>query len=152
MANSELPGIERAGPAPVPSMRAAILGSLGAAVLALLLFSWLAEEVFEGGTRRFDHLVRAWVHQFASPSATRAMVTISHLGAEGLAAVIIIALAVFLWLRWRRAAVWLLLATAGGLVLELTLRSAFHRSRPAPFFGPVLHTYSFPSGHSLMSF
>ena len=37
-------------------------------------------------------------------------------------------------------------------MLELTLKYAFHRPRPAPFFGAVPHTYSFPSGHSLMSF
>lgn len=150
--NSELPGIEREVPAPVPSMRAAILGSLAAAVLALLLFSWLAEEVFEGGAVRFDDAVRAWVHQFASPSLTSAMVVISALGSQVLAVAVVIALVIFLRLKWRRAAIWLLLTVACGLVLELTLKYAYHRPRPAPFFGAVPHTYSFPSGHSLMSF
>jgi undecaprenyl-diphosphatase len=41
---------------------------------------------------------------------------------------------------------------AGAVVLDLTLKFAFHRSRPVPFFGPVPRTYSFPSGHSLFSF
>jgi membrane-associated phospholipid phosphatase len=149
---TELPGIEREGPAPVPSMRVVILGSLAASVLALVLFSWLAEEVFEGGARHFDDTVRTWVHQFASPTLTSAMVAISWLGSAGLALVIMVALIVFLRLKWRRAAIWLLLAMAGGLILELAFKSAFHRARPIPFFGAVPRSYSFPSGHSLMSF
>ena len=88
----ELPGIEREGPAAVPSMRAVILASLAAAVLALILFSWLADEVFEGDARRFDDAVRAWVHQSASPKLTSVMVAISWLGSGGLALVILIVL------------------------------------------------------------
>jgi len=34
----------------------------------------------------------------------------------------------------------------------LSLKYAFHRHRPTPFFVSVPHTYSFPSGHSLFSF
>jgi undecaprenyl-diphosphatase len=149
--NSELPGIEQE-PAPQPSMRAAIVGSLAACVLGLLLFSWLADEVFEGDLQRFDDLVRTAVHQFASPPLTAAMVAISALGSIVLAAVFLVAFVIFICLRWRRAATWLLLTVAGGLLLELTLKSAFHRPRPTPFFGPVPYTYSFPSGHSLMAF
>lgn len=152
--NPELPGIEREQPAPVPSpsLRAAILASLAAAVLALWLFSWLAHEVFEGDTLRFDEAVRTWIHQFASPSLTSVMVVISALGSQVLAVAVIIAGVIFLGLKWRRAAIWLLFTVAGGLVLELTLKYAFHRARPAPFFGAVPLSYSFPSGHSLMSF
>jgi undecaprenyl-diphosphatase len=150
--NPELPGIEREAAVPVPSMRAAILGSMAAAVLALLLFSWLADEVFEGDTRRFDESVRTAVHQFASPLLTRAMVFISQLGSQVLVAVVVVAFLVFLRLKWRRAAVWLVITTAGGLLLEVTLKYAFHRARPTSFFGAIPHTYSFPSGHSLMSF
>ena len=148
----ELPGIEREAPVPVPSMQAAILGSLAAAVLALLLFSWLANEVLEGDTRRFDESVRTAVHHFASPLLTRAMVFISALGSQVLVAVVVVAFVVFMRLKWRRAAVWLLLTMVGGLLLEVTLKFAFHRARPTPFFGAIPHTYSFPSGHSLMSF
>lgn len=146
--NAELPGVERES---VPSMRA-VLGSLAAAVLALLLFSWLAHEVFEGDTMRFDDSVRAWVHQFASPPLTRAMHVISSLGSGILMAVLVIALVIFIRTRWRSAAIWLLVTMAGGLVLEWTLKYSFQRARPTPFFSAVPQTYSFPSGHALMSF
>jgi len=147
----ELPPIERET-VPPPSMRAVILGSLAAALVALLLFSWIAEEVFEGGTRQFDEGVRAWVHQFASPALTTAMTVISALGSEVLAAVFSSAVVTVLKIGWRRAALWVLLTMAGGLVLEVALKHGFQRTRPAPFFGVAPHSYSFPSGHSLMSF
>ncbi len=137
---------------PVPSMRTAILTSLAAALAALLLFTWLADEVFEGHSHRFDAVVRAWVHQYASPPLTDAMTAISALGSPVLIAVFILALVIFLRLHWRRAAIWLVISMAGGLVLELTLKNAYHRLRPTPFFGTAPHSYSFPSGHALMSF
>jgi undecaprenyl-diphosphatase len=146
--NAELPGVERAS---VPSMRAALV-SLAAAVLALLLFSWLAHEVFEGDMGRFDDSVRGWVHQFASPPLTRAMHVISSLGSGILMAVLVIALVIFIRTRWRSAAIWLLVTMAGGLVLEWTLKYSFQRTRPTPFFSAVPPSYSFPSGHALMSF
>ncbi len=149
--NGTLPGPERE-PAPVPAMHTAILASLAVAVAALLLFSWLANEVFAGHARRFDDFVRAWVHQYASPPLTTFMTAISLFGALGLAFVFAIALAIFLRLHWRRAAIWLAVTIAGGLVLEIALKNLYHRPRPEPFFGTLPHSYSFPSGHALMSF
>jgi undecaprenyl-diphosphatase len=133
-------------------MRAVILGSLVAAILGLVLFSWLADEVFEGHARRFDDAVRSAVHQYASPGLTRVMVIVSALGSEVLVAVFIVAVVAFLLMKWRRAAIWLMLTMAGGLVLQVVLKMGFHRTRPAAFFGKLPHSYSFPSGHSLMSF
>ncbi len=148
---SDLPSIEKQL-APAPSMRAVILGSLAVAVIALVLFSWIADQVGEGRTRQFDATVRGWAHQFASPGLTQAMIAISAMGSLFLAIIFIISLLVFLRMKWRRAAVWMLLTMAGGLVLEVTLKQAFHRTRPDAYFGVEPHSYSFPSGHSLMSF
>ncbi|OLB24345.1 MAG: hypothetical protein AUH15_01215 [Acidobacteriales bacterium 13_2_20CM_55_8] len=54
--------------------------SLSSAIVALLLFGWLAEEVLEPGTTRFDDSVRAAVHQHASPALTVFMRGITLLG------------------------------------------------------------------------
>src|ERR1051325_10713586 len=145
----ELPSIERET---TPSMRAVILGSLVAAILGLLLFAWLADEVFEGGARRFDETVRGAVHQYACPWLTSTMVAISALGSEVLVAVFIVAFIVFLKMKWRRAAIWLAMTMAGGMLLQVALKFSFQRTRPEAFFGTLPHSYSFPSGHSLMSF
>ena len=145
-----LPEAERA-PRPA-GLRTVLLASLAAAVVALMLFSWLADEVFEGSTAALDARLRNAVHAWASPPLTAVMRTLSVVGDQGLIAALIVALAVFLLLRWRRAALWLVFSVAGALVLDLALKNAFHRPRPAPFFGDLPGSYSFPSGHALFSF
>lgn len=139
-------------PEPTPLFEAAILASLGAAVLALFLFAWLGNEMVQGDTQYFDQAVREWVHGYASPAMTRAMNAISLLGYNVLIVELLIALAVFAKLRWRRAAVWLTVAMAGSLVLDLTLKYIYHRTRPTAYFGMAPHSYSFPSGHAMCSF
>jgi undecaprenyl-diphosphatase len=139
-------------PEPTPLFQTAILASLGAAVLALFLFAWLGNEMVEGDTRHFDHVVREWVHGYASTGMTRAMNIVSLLGYKVLLIEFVIALVVFAKLRWRRAALWLTVAMAGSLVLDLALKYAYHRTRPTAYFGVAPHSYSFPSGHAMCSF
>lgn len=139
-------------PRPQPLFEAAILASLGAAVLALFFFAWLGNEMLDGDTRHFDQAVREWVHRYASPGMTSAMTGISLLGYNVLIVELVIALAIFTKLRWRRAALWLAVAMAGSLVLDLALKYIYHRTRPTAYFGMAPHSYSFPSGHALCSF
>jgi undecaprenyl-diphosphatase len=146
-----LPPIEQ-HPTPEPRVGASIVVALVAAVLSVLLFSWLAHFVFDGAARQFDERVRGAVHGMASPLMTRAMINISSLGATWLVIIFVVALGSFAWLRWRRAALWLLLSFIGALVLDVVLKYTFHRARPVPFFGVAPRSYSFPSGHAFMSF
>jgi undecaprenyl-diphosphatase len=118
----------------------------------LFLFGWLAEEMLEGTTLRFDLAVRDWVHHFASPGMTRAMTAISLLGYNILIAALVVAIAAFLLLAWWRAAGWLAITKAGALALDVALKLAFRRPRPPVFFGAEPRSYSFPSGHALCSF
>lgn len=147
----QLPERERA-PRPKALLEAGVVISLAAAMSALFLFGWIADKVRHGETANFDLAVRSWVHQFASPAMTRAMTAISLLGYKILIVELVLALAVFLYLRWRRAAAWLAITMAGALALDQALKYAFHRPRPQVFFGTQPHSYSFPSGHALCSF
>ncbi|HKP34954.1 MAG TPA: phosphatase PAP2 family protein, partial [Sphingomicrobium sp.] len=54
--------------------------------------------------------------------------------------------------RKRNAAIAVLVAVPGGLILSTLLKLAFHRARPdlVPH-GSVVYTASFPSGHSMMA-
>src|SRR5438270_2459683 len=140
-------------PASRRTFGALVLVSLAVATACLVLFSWLAEEVFEGRASSFDLQGRLAVHQWASPTLTAAMRALSVLGSYVfLSSLLVVLVVVFLVLGWRRAAVWLAIATAGGAVLESTLKLVFQRARPPAFFGPDPRTYSFPSGHALASF
>jgi undecaprenyl-diphosphatase len=148
---ADLPEPERTA-APTPLMESIVVISLAVAALSLFLFAWISGEMTEGSTAGFDLSVRAWVHQFASPTLTRVMTAISLLGYDILIAGLAVALAVFLFLRWKHAAGWLAVSMAGALILDLTLKYAFRRPRPPVFFGVAPHSYSFPSGHALCSF
>jgi len=139
-------------PKPVGFITAVLLSSLGAAIGALVLFTWMAEEMLEGSTARFDMTVRMWVHGFGSPGMTSVMRFITDLGSVGLAVALVISVGSFLAKGWKRGAGWLLISVAGAGMLSLALKYGFHRPRPVPFFGVAPHSYSFPSGHSLFSF
>ena len=130
--------------------RALFLGLL-AAVTALLFFAWLAEEILKGGTRRFDDAIRLLLHQHASPALTAAMRAASFIGSPAFLAPLGI-LVVALYLRQGRplTARLFVITVIGGEVLDQVLKLAFHRTRPAAFFGlPEPLGYSFPSGHAL---
>jgi len=150
-AHHQVTGPEEA-PKPTPLFEAAIFASLALAVLALFLFAWLGNEVLQGDTQNFDLAIRTWVHRFASPGMTNAMTAVSLLGYNILIGELLIAFAFFAWLRWRRAALWLAVAMAGALALDMTLKYAYHRTRPTAYFGAAPQSYSFPSGHALCSF
>lgn len=137
-------------PKPTPLFEAAIILSLTVSILCLVLFAWLGREMLQGDTLRFDNAARSWVHQFASPALTRTMTVITQVG-SWLLVQLVIAFIVFAKLRWRRAAIWLAITMAGALLLEITLKWAYHRTRPAAFFGVLPNSYSFPSGHALTS-
>lgn len=123
------------------------------AVGALLFFGWLADEVIEGDTARFDSEIRSAVHQDSSPPLTAAMLVITTVGAPYVEAPLAAAIFFIFWRKgWRRGAVLFVIALAGAALLDVTLKFAFHRPRPVPFFGlPVPATYSFPSGHALFA-
>jgi undecaprenyl-diphosphatase len=138
-------------PKPVALVGTATAVSLVVVVLGALLLGWLTEEVMEAGPRGYDLEFRNWLHQFASPGYTRAAFLFSWIGDQVLILLLIVSLAVFLILRWRRATGWMLTSMGGALVLDLAMKFGFHRPRPQPFFGTMPHTYSFPSGHALFA-
>ena len=131
----------------------AISLSLVAATVALLLFGWLAEEVLEAGTMRFDSSVRAAVHQYASPARTPFMRGITVLGSMEVLLLVVLIVLSFLLVRGKLyEAIVLAVTLAGGLILNMVLKLSFHRARPDPFFNLTTPTsYAFPSGHALLA-
>jgi undecaprenyl-diphosphatase len=126
--------------------------TLGLAAVALLCFSWLSEELLERGTARFDSGVRGLIHEYASPPVTAVFRFVTNLGDWPVILAGTLALLFFFWYRGDRDQVGLLLVTMTGAgILDGVLKLAFHRLRPDPFFGSKPTTYSFPSGHALIS-
>ncbi|MET0752774.1 MAG: phosphatase PAP2 family protein [Pyrinomonadaceae bacterium] len=131
-----------------------LLTGLILAVSALIFFAWLADEIFEGDVKIFDETVRQAANQIASPVITHLMKFLSFAGsAFVLAPLGIVIVVIFLRLKWRRATVLFAVAMIGEVILSLTLKGVFRRTRPEAFFGYELpSSYSFPSGHALGAF
>lgn len=125
-----------------------------AASLSLLLFGWLANEVMNGATAGFDRAVRGAAHDYTADWFTWLMVHISRMGSEwNLVPVGAVIVGLLVRAGRRHAAVLFTIASLGGEVLNQLLKLVFARPRPdTAFFGYELPTsYSFPSGHALVS-
>jgi undecaprenyl-diphosphatase len=132
--------------------RELIAGFLGACA-ALIFFGWLSRTVLEGQSMRFDTAVRDSIHAWASPPLTYAMRGVTQLGSP----YVLITLGLLVvWrlvaINRRHAALIFVIACLGAEALAQILKLVFRRPRPDAFFG-ILEplTYSFPSGHSVMS-
>jgi len=128
--------------------------------LGLFAFLYLAGEVIEGETMRFDTwlllalrvpgdtadpLGPAWVEEMF-----RDFTALGGAGVLGLLSMISVG---YLWLMGqRRVALFLLFAIIGGLLLSSMLKNGFDRPRPELVpHGSKIYTSSFPSGHSMLS-
>ena len=131
-----------------------LLLGLTAAISVLVFLAWLTDEVLEGSTRAFDEAIRDAVHQTASPTLTTLMRGISFLGStQFLFAATTVVVVLFIVRRWKREAILLAITMLGASLLNITLKLAFKRVRPEPFFNLATpKSFSFPSGHSLASF
>jgi membrane-associated phospholipid phosphatase len=126
--------------------------SLGLSVASLVLFSWLANEVLRKHTDRFDDAVRSVIHDFASPALTGLMRFVTNLGDWQVVMTATLCLFAYLWYRRDHTHILVaLVAMMGAGILDASLKLAFHRARPDPFFIARPSTYSFPSGHALIS-
>lgn len=125
--------------------------SVSAASLFLLL--WVTSEVFEGEVTAFDASVRQFVHGLSNPLLTASTRAISLVGSPlFLVPFGIIAAFAFAFRRHRRGLVLFVIAMAGEIILDLTMKAGFMRPRPEPFFDyPVPGSFSYPSGHALGS-
>lgn len=131
-------------------------GILVFATMTLILVG-IAEDVIgherHGSLTVADAPLSTWLHAHASPCLTSAMRVATAFGSP--LTVTSIAVALALYLLWRRQFYWLaalVLSVPGGAVLNVLLKYAVHRARPH-FADPILTLtgYSFPSGHTMMA-
>src|SRR2546422_143167 len=128
--------------------------TLIAAVAAMCGLVWLADRVALGQTFTFDANARRALHSVATPWLTLLFQAITALGAQAVVTGVSGCAAVILWFDRRRAEALLVgIAVGGAEVLLAIIKVQFHRPRPESFFGlPLPSSYSFPSGHALLSF
>jgi undecaprenyl-diphosphatase len=103
---------------------------------------------------RADQAVEAWFQHQRSPGLTLLLGTITLIGGTlGMASVVGVMVVVLLVWKQRASAVYLVLTTVGGILLNLGLKMIFARARPDLTSAiAVARWYSFPSGHAMGSF
>jgi undecaprenyl-diphosphatase len=129
-------------------------------VASVLTFLKIADEVTEGGTQRFDEAILRALRNPSDPSrpigpwwSEEVARDITALGGITVLCILTLVTTGFLVMaRKGHAALLLLAATVGGVVLSSILKDYFERPRPTvvPRLMDV-RTSSFPSGHSMMS-
>ena len=124
------------------------------ATTAAIIFAAFCVALPLDGPAALDVPLRAMIHGWATPSLTAAMRVITQLGG-GWFLLPLGALITFALHREgrRRDAALFVIAVLGANILNEGMKLIFHRERPTPWFGyPEPITYSFPSGHSFVSF
>ncbi|CAN5592556.1 hypothetical protein BH24ACT22_BH24ACT22_22140 [soil metagenome] len=129
------------------------LGLLAAAG-CLWLFGGLAEDLVTSDPLvRFDETVAKTLHDAATPAVTNVFLGITALGSIETVALLGLLVTGFfaVYRRWLQVWGWLL-ALGGSVALNILLKQLFERQRPS-FPDPLLveTSYSFPSGHAMIS-
>lgn len=126
---------------------------LVSAAFSLLLFVYLAHAVSAGTATTFDSTVRQTIHSWSFPALTTLMLVFTFLGRDGFLATLGVPFIWYLVRKNRRTDAIRLAAIplTAELLLQI-LKEYFHRARPEPFFNLATPgSFSFPSGHALMS-
>jgi undecaprenyl-diphosphatase len=132
------------------------IGSLAAGVW---LFAALADEVMEGGTRKFDRTLLLALRRpgdlqpLGPPAMLNAARDISALGGPAVLTLLTAAVSLFLALNGKKHMALFVCASIGsGLLVSSLLKDSFDRPRPDLVPHEVYAaSYSFPSGHSMLS-
>jgi undecaprenyl-diphosphatase len=122
--------------------------------LAAVGFAWLADEVLEQEFAALNRDVLLWIHTFSSPFWDTVALTLTWLGSGvGVTILMLIMMSLFLYFKRTIDAVTLAVLVIGGGILTTILKVAFRQIRPE-VFPPLVKevNFSFPSGHSMISF
>jgi membrane-associated phospholipid phosphatase len=130
-----------------------LLGALLALALSLWAFGAIVDEQILEGETRTDERLAEWLHGRATEPLTDFFRAVTRLGNfVTLFAVTLVAVVIFWRRRERIDAAFVALAALGAQVLSTGMKLGFRRDRP--FFPDPLateSTFSFPSGHALVS-
>lgn len=130
-----------------------LVGGATIAIAGTAAFVQLASHVQSGATQTFDENVMRWMGAHRIEWIERSLLEITALGTGLVVMMIVVISALFLIATQHRFSAFLLLvASAGGIVLNAVLKSSFDRPRPQLFeWLTVPSSSSFPSGHAMSS-
>jgi len=124
------------------------------AVLAAIAFAWLAHEVVSQALVGPNTTFELGVHAQATPALDSLFAILTHIGSVVTIAALTLIIGGLMFMKGRREDAMMLAGTMVGAVgITEVLKHTFHQTRPALFATAVHETgFSFPSGHSTLSF
>jgi undecaprenyl-diphosphatase len=129
-----------------------LLVGFAMALVAMLVFAVLADQIYNQEAFVFDAAANPLFHSISSPAMDLIMNGITTLGSVPFVAALFVGSVIFFVYHGYRSEALFLGAAIGGAVLLNSLMKVFvHRPRPALPWAHVLPDYSFPSGHSMNS-
>jgi undecaprenyl-diphosphatase len=125
-------------------------------VAALVATSGLVElhdKILEASFEYWDHAIQSWVHGLTTPMLTQVMLGLSWMGSPfALVPAVALAAGLLWWRRMKDDAVLVIAAAVGGVALNEVMKLYFKRLRPdLPWAFVHEHSFSFPSGHSVLA-
>lgn len=127
--------------------------ALGVASIAVVIFGWIAHSVVRQETMNFDVETLLWLRRSINPEFEAFAIWLTNLG--GVVFIPIITGIIALGLYLRGHPIWALklaFGVGGAAVLNIVLKAVFSRARPDLWVQSVVEqSYSFPSGHSMVS-
>jgi len=121
-------------------------------ICCFLIFVLFAILTFTNKLIYFDREITNFIYSFRSPEMRIVMKGLSSLGGDMLALVAVIIPIVLMFKNFKKAAIHFWFLVAFGTVLNHALKNMFQRLRPNQTMLTNMTTYSFPSGHSMVSF
>ena len=122
------------------------------ALLAMLVFGFVADRVYDQETFALDTVANPFLHSISSPALDAVMNAITSLGSvEIVGAFYALAVVLLLTRGLRTEALFLTVAIGGSVALNGIMKVIVERPRPALPWASVLPDYSFPSGHTMNS-
>jgi len=133
----------------------AVLLLVGFAVALVTTFGLvqLHDEILKASFEQRDQAIQSWVHGFTTPALTKVMRALSWIGSPlVLTPVVALAAGLLWWRGLKDDAVLVATAALGGVALDEVMKLHFKRLRPeVPWAFVHEHSFSFPSGHSVLA-
>jgi undecaprenyl-diphosphatase len=130
-----------------------LLVSFAVALMTTFGLAKLHDEILKASFEQRDIAIQSWVHGFAQPTLTEVMRGLSWIGSPFvLVPVVTLAAGLMWWLKRKDNAVLVAAAALGGVALDEVMKLHFKRLRPeVPWALVHEHSFSFPSGHSVLA-
>ena len=135
-------------------MFAAFLGvGFGVALMTTFGLVELHDEILKASFEQRDQAIQSWVHGFAKPMLTEVMRRLSWIGSPfALVPAVAVSAGLLWWRHQKDDAVLVVAAALGGVALDEVMKLHFKRMRPeVPWAFVHEHSFSFPSGHSVLA-